>query len=476
MAQPLSSYLGVRSIDLTRRGVLDSIVGVDTHLFVDPHLLRRSRIPEFRRSGARIERYFQDVVRLLRASRRREDVAWREARRRLTFPELRGVSIGYGVTRSDGNAIGPILAARLLETASEIVALGITDPAIFELIGLFEENFGADRLSDMTLAIIQEDLYAFSARITLDLQLPNLIPVQTPGGEVQLPRHPNGRHPLLLIPRSVLRDLPIALTWDDIDRVVATNRALRERVNALIGRAWRRGQRIPKRQLRQAVLGNAAAVRSLVEAYRDNRGAAYDLDRDPSGLVSWYEEGQEVANANPLALALPAAPTIDDLERVVSEIVAQFRRNIEVNGLNEHLYEGTGLRRKARHERYSQRLFYSVADTYCRSNDLDVSREPNAGSGPVDFKVSAGYERKVLVEVKLSSNSALLHGFEKQLPTYEESEGSQRSFYVVVRVTESTQAIQNVQRRKRRLDREGRSSPTVVVVDGTLRPAASRRR
>ena len=475
MAQPLSGYLGVRAADIRTRGVLDSIIGVDTHLFVDPHLVRRSRVPELRQSGRRIDRYFEDVMRLLVPSRRRDDAAWREARRRLTFPEVRGVSIGYGVTRSDGNAIGPVLANRLLETASEIVDLGITDPAIFELIGLFEEDFGADRLSDMTVSIIREDLYTYSARIARDLGLGNLIPVETADGVLNLPRHPNDRDPLVFLPRGVLRDLPVALTWDDIDRVVATNRALRERLNALIGRLWKRG-RIPKRVLRRAVLGNAAAVRSLIAAYRANRSEAYDLDRDASGLVSWYEEGQQAALANPLALALPADPTIDDLERVVNEMIVQFNRNVEVNGLNEHLYEGAGRGRKARHERFSQRLFYSVADTYCRANNLDISREPNAGSGPVDFKISAGYERRVLVEVKLSSNGALLHGFEKQLPAYEESEATRRSFYVIIRVTESTHGIENVRRLKARLDRRGRRSPTVIVVDGRIQPAATRRR
>lgn len=165
MAQKLSQYLGVNAAVLAERGVLDAILGVDTQLFVDPHLLRRTTIPEFAHSRNRIEQYYTDVLRLLQASRRREDSAWREAGRRLEFRELRCVSIGYGVSRGDGNAIGPILGARLLDTASEIVAMGIVDPNVFELIGLFEEGFGADRLSDMTLVIIKDDLFAFSARI-----------------------------------------------------------------------------------------------------------------------------------------------------------------------------------------------------------------------------------------------------------------------------------------------------------------------
>ena len=476
MAEPLSTYLGVRPEDLNRLGVLDSIVGVDTNLFLDPHLLRRTRIPELRTTGRKIEGYFRDVLRLVLATHRQNDAAWREARRRLTFREVRGVSIGYGVTRSDGNAIGPVLAGRLIQTAAEIVALGIRDPEIFELVGLFEEGFGADRLSDMTVAIVREDLWRYTGRIARNLNLEELIEVPVTGGTVRLPRHPNGRDPMMLLPTSLLRELPVALTFDDIDRVVATNRELRETLNRIIGRAWRRGLRVSKGMLRQAVLENPAALRSLVDAYKRNRSPAYDLARDPSGLVRWYEEGQSSARANPLGLTLPRTPSINDLEAVVGEIVAQFKRNIEVNGLNEHLYDGRGTQRQPRHERFSQRLFYSVADTYCNANNLDVSREPNAGAGPVDFKISTGYERRVLVEVKLSSNSALLHGFERQLPAYEESEATRRSFYVIIRVTESERGIENVRRLKRRLDRRGTRCPTLVIVDGTIRPAATRRR
>ncbi len=59
-------------------------------------------------------------------------------------------------------------------------------------------------------------------------------------------------------------------------------------------------------------------------------------------------------------------------------MVEQFKRNLEVNGLKEHLFKKEGFVRKPLHEKYAQLLFYSVADTYCAANNLDLNREPNA--------------------------------------------------------------------------------------------------
>jgi hypothetical protein len=78
-----------------------------------------------------------------------------------------------------------------------------------------------------------------------------------------------------------------------------------------------------------------------------------------------------------------------------------FKKNIEENKLL--LYREDG---RARHEVFAQRLFFAVADAYCDANNVDLSREVNAGNGPVDFKLSIGYKGRILVEVKKSSNSS----------------------------------------------------------------------
>ncbi|MBV5349814.1 hypothetical protein JZU71_01240, partial [bacterium] len=69
---------------------------------------------------------------------------------------------------------------------------------------------------------------------------------------------------------------------------------------------------------------------------------------------------------------------------------------------------------------------FGIASSYCIANDLDISPESDAGRGPVDFKFSNGSKGKVLVEIKLTSNNQLQHGFESQLPIYMKAEGAIR--------------------------------------------------
>jgi hypothetical protein len=39
-------------------------------------------------------------------------------------------------------------------------------------------------------------------------------------------------------------------------------------------------------------------------------------------------------------------------------------------------------------DRAAQLVFYGIADAYCSANNLDLSAEPNAGRGPVDFRLA----------------------------------------------------------------------------------------
>lgn len=473
MAIPISSYFGTDPKTLEHLGVFDAVIGIDTRLFLDPHLLKGAQVLEFRNSRREVERYYSDIIRLLLASQRKEDIAWRQALRKLTFKEIHGVSMGYGVHSDDGNAIGTTLANRLIGTAAEIIAMGIKDPEIFELLGLFEEDFGADRLSDMTIVIIKDDIYRYTQGIANALEVKNVIEVKTNDISYNLPKHPYKNEPLLLLPRVLLRDLPVALDWDGIDYVVATNQELRDRLNELIGLTWK--NKITKRQLREFILSNKKYIETLVSAYKRSGAGYYDFENDPAGEVIWYPIGKKFADQSPLSLQLCPDATIEDLEKIVEEIIHQFKKLIEVNDLAENLYTRVRSELKPRHERFSQRLFYSVADTYCKANNLDISREPNAGNGPVDFKLSRGYTNRVLVELKLSSNTKLIAGYKKQLPAYQESENTKRSFYVVLKVTRSDEQIKELIELEEEIIRKGEKAPKIIVIDAEPKLSASKR-
>jgi len=474
MIGKISELLKIGDALFKKHGVFDAVLGVDTRLFLDSRLLRKTQIPEFRKSKERITAYFGDVVTLLTASKTSEDRAWMEARKRLIFRETTGVSIGYGVHSSDGSAVGPVLGLKLLKSAQEVIEMGIRDPEIFELIGLFEEGFGADRLSDMIISIIREDLFSYSQRVTAELNIPDsgTILVKYHGSEYKMVRNPiNTRKPLVFIPESLLSDLPVASTFDGIDYVVRVNRELREDINKMIGSSIKQTS---KKQLKEIIFKDAKNINLLLQHYHNASPDPYDLKEDPASQVNWYIAGKIFADRFPVSM--PANPTdLNALNEIVNKIIEQFKKNIELNGANELLWTGKKYHKKVRPERYSQLLFFSTADAYCKANNVDINREPNSGSGPVDFKLSHGYEARVLVELKLSSNKSLVHGYEKQLPTYQESESAHRSVYVILQVTETAKSVETVLELQKEARNKGEKAPDIILIDARLKPSASKR-
>ncbi len=89
--------------------------------------------------------------------------------------------------------------------------------------------------------------------------------------------------------------------------------------------------------------------------------------------------------------------------------------------LGEH-WKSLWYKNKRLPEKYAQRLFFAVAYNYCKVNNLDITLEADSGTGPVDFKLSTGFDSRVLVEVKLSSNGKLVAGYQKQLESYKAAE------------------------------------------------------
>lgn len=474
MAKKLSSHFNI-SPDLFRKvGIFDAVMGVDSHLFVDPLLLKNTKISEFVNSRNKLENYFSELIKLLTAYElNKGEVIWRAINKRLTFKELKGVYIGYGIGEDNGNAIGPKLGVRLSVTALEIVKSGVKDPAIFELLGLFEPDVGADRISDMTISILKEDFFRFTERVTKDLSISNTINIKIADTTYVLPRNPLKKDkPIIFLPMELLRNLPVAHSWEDIGIVASHNEELRRKLNEIVGVVWKKNAQIPKSALKQFVLSNPKQLESLLMAYKNYDSKPYDFEKDPQGKLSWLDSGKLVAKENPIKLEFNKAGGTTEIKRVVEGIILQFKKNVENNGANRFLFEKKGHRYKAKNERYSQLLFYAIADSYCEANDIDLSREPNAGNGPVDFKLSSGYKNKVLVEIKLSSNPNLAKGLKKQIPAYEESEKTKTSFYVVIKVTDSKKNIENLLKLKDDLSAKN-EVPAIIIIDAMIKPSAS---
>ncbi len=466
-----SEHFGVKEETLEALGVLDPTLNVDVKLFIDPMLLKSSVHAEIRKGHAAFRAFFTAVIKLLLATKREGDVAWREAMRRLTFQEIPGTCLGYSAASIRGSAFGPTLTGRVISTAKEIVELGVTNPDLFIVLPLLEEGVGPDLISDMTTNIILGELLAFNQRV---LNALNISTNDFVFGDrtVQLPQNPTQakKSPVLLLPKDILRDLPIAHDWGGVCDAARKNAQLRARTNKLIGVIWKAKSRRQKSDVRKAVLSSKDAFEALLESIHEVRGRGYDFQNDPHGLLRWRELLTKAAADYPLALYLASIASADDVYKVVEKIVAQFQFIVEEKGHWKELWHNG----KRRPEKSVQRLFYAVAHSYCDANNLDISPEMDTGSGVVDFKFSVGAKARVIVEIKLSDNSKVVAGYEKQLEAYKKSEETTKGVYVVVDIGGLGKKDKQLLKIKNDRVARGEHVSDIVFIDGSFRRSASK--
>ena len=162
MVQSFADHYGITEKVFSATGAFDPILSIDTKLFIDPRLLSIVTAEELVDSKGRISTHFQDVMKVVKQIEKKGDVFWKTADRMLTFPEVSGLCIGYSVNGSTGSGMGTELRAELLETVIKIVNAGVDDPALFELVGIFQDNVGPDRISDMVAKIIISDSVSYT--------------------------------------------------------------------------------------------------------------------------------------------------------------------------------------------------------------------------------------------------------------------------------------------------------------------------
>lgn len=472
-----SEYYKIEAKDLDKRGVLDPTLNADTKLFIDPLLLQFSAHDEIS-NGARstYEKHFGTVIKFLAKANAPSDVAWKSAARLLSFPEIKWTCLGYGAQSVSGSGSGNNMTAHYIETARQIVALGIDDPDLFVAMALFEEGVGPDRISDMTTNVILGDLLKFNERILAELNVPvQSTTIRLKNGQTytaRLAANPFvGRgEPVILVPADVLRDLPIATDWSDVADAASKNLEIRNRVNRQIAQMWTVKSRKDKDVIRRWALSDKGSFETFMDMLRSAEPEAYDIAGDPLGEVFWRKLAASLAQQEPFKIDSPSRMDLAGVEGVVCKIIEQFRFLIEERRFSEELYHND----KPRPEIAAQRLFFAVAHAYCKANDLDLTPEADTGNGPVDFKVSSGFEGRVVVEIKLSRNPKLIDGFSKQLEAYKRAEQTVSGFYVVVDVGHIGRKDERLLKLRNEAVAKGERVSSVAFIDGSRRKSASK--
>ena len=462
-----SRHFKVNPKDLQTLGTFDPILEADTPLFIDPILLSHSSSPEISQGAAsRSSLYFTDLYKLLKASQRPGDIAWDTASRLLQFHEVPGTCLGYGGGSIHGSGWGNQLTADLLSRASEIIKIGVNDPRLFLLIGLFSEGIGPDRISDMITNISLPDIAAYTERICDSLGVP-VEEFSLQENDYFLPINPcqKRRTPILLLPRDILRDLPIASSIEEIWEAAAHNDELRRGINGQIGILWEKVNKEQKHEVLNALLKDPKYANDLIARLTEIHSGSYDQTADERGYLIWSDLAYEIAGNFPKLISAASELSYAELNRIVIAIIEQFRFLMENRDLWRVLHDSDS--RKT--EKTAQRLFFAVAYAYCIANNLDVVPEADTGNGPVDFKFSKGAHPKILVELKLSKNN-IQHGHDIQLPTYVSAEDADGSHYVVIDVGKIGKKWLTLQAER---SNRKQTEPCIWLIDAQDRASAS---
>lgn len=450
-------------------GIFDPIINVDTKLFIDPTLLKKSQHPLIRYQAATQFKIFcENIFSLLEESKVKEDYAYRSAKSLIPKKEVVGTCLGYGTNSISGRSLSSKNLNTIIETAYEISKIGVKKPELFVLLPLFEKGIGADTISDITTAIIRPALFDFTAELARKFKIP-LKKYMFSEKTIKIIQNPllTKTSPVLLCPQDVLRKLPFASTWDDITDVSSFNHSLRTKVNRYISMVWKEKTKKAKHKKLAIIMKSKDGLNTMLDILNESQIVPYDFKQDVDQILT-LRQIPELTSQYPLKL-FKKETSENDLEKIVKTIIEQFKFLIEEKGQNTLLWKDNVI---PNIENASQKLFFALAYGYCKANDIDINPEMDTGTGRVDFKFSVGFSKRVIVEIKHSYNPKIIDGFIMQLATYKKSEETCKGFYVIIDVGKLGKKYDKL---CELYENDPVKLSEIVLINGNLKQPASKR-
>jgi hypothetical protein len=326
-----SKHFEIDATTLERAGLIDPFLDVDTQLFIDPVLLEKSANPRIHCDAFNtFYSHFENYVRLLAISRTENDAAWKGAKRLLNLREPPENGLGYGSSSRAGSSRPGAIRDAMMRTSKEIIDLGADDPEMISLMGFFEEDVGPDTISDFTTRVIIRELAAITENFCVSQGIPVSEDAATPG--LRLPRY---RDPItgqdkatVLVPTDIVRDLPIANDWSDIEQAAYANAKIRDQVNKLLAGIAKPTVADRKAALRRLALNSADDFERFLTTVKEN-AAYYDPSLDPLGYykLKWFFAQDPGALKVPKTYSFEHNPSA--LRDFVLDTVNQFKHHVE---------------------------------------------------------------------------------------------------------------------------------------------------
>ena len=186
------------------------------------------------------------------------------------FSGLNYINLGFSESGKDVG-FGKVLSSKVISDAFEIIKAGSKQPEIFQLTSLFEDNVGQDRLSDMIATIIRPEIEEYSRRINRTLKLDKYHHPHIEF-ENEIAINPYKKCQLLYLPTEVLHELPIARSWDDIDRIITENEKIRTEINDVVALNWKKMLSSEKKKyIKEQILMIPDKCERIIEGFKTKR-------------------------------------------------------------------------------------------------------------------------------------------------------------------------------------------------------------
>lgn len=420
----------------------DPVLEQDSPLYIDPYLVFADDSEFWAGSYDEVVEFFEIAAELVLASAgARNTPAWRKALHLLSFPEPAEFALGVALGSPRGAGTGPEFARRIGEVIATVGTSRVHRLAGIGGFALFCDGIGVDRISDIVSNILKKRFINYTVSVLERHQIPTTTVrvrhasldrerARWRDDDVALFPNPATAGGVLLVPKRFLKDIPRVEPdefWDSVS--LSEGAMLRDDLNFDLSESLTKSEKVQcARRLARARPEVALQYAEAVAPFVDD---PYDVDRDPRGLVGWYEGGAEALSlVSPDSRSSTAPSKPDGFTDWILELAKDFKFVIENTDAWRLLWNDGNTRHRP--EKIAQAVAGVMWRTQCKLANVDLSKETNVGRGPVDFKFSQGWTRRALLEMKYIESSHFSSGAEKQLPQYLRSEEIVFGVYLAV--------------------------------------------
>jgi len=486
----------------------DANLVFDSPVFIDPFLLKNSRVQRERELFDRFGDYFRYAYdKSLLINSRNKD----ELRKLLTIHEPKNINMGYTEESNEGH--GPSLAEKLLgffidNTAKRFVRETEAFPeSKYNPVNLqvFTDRIGYDSISDITANLIMDYLIGYTqeqaalhgiglkADMPLDQDGFDFDTMTWRGGNYyDLPENPmRPGEPLIFVPKRLLRGLE-EMPNNTAGVVVKILRADPELATKFASLLTRPVKEIGIEDIRSVFKEDRSAHYRYLQALEKMRDEPYDFAIDPLNILADKDYDDYFKDTS-----LPNPSSCHDLKLLVDKLTGEFNREFSLRDGWRDGWKEANKKLKPQTEPAIGRRFRGMGFAFF-SHFPEVSFIPETGTGNGFLDFSVIYKDcRVAIELKLLKNTspkgkpplaAYLHGVIRQLPQYVELIRATHAYYITCQHYDGTiDAKKNDGARITEVDQEARKAEaalkghlkyfdglTYVNVNMSQRPSSSK--